>query len=328
MPRCRRCLAWLSCCALVFGRTAIADESADLLRTFRSQYRSASLALEQAYRQVRIFGTVTRYDGKGDFFYKGNFEIFRSGESGRSILTVSGSGKPNLLVGTITGTGGNREKKFEVEKKPTDKDYVISWFGPDRQFDLWVHAACFPATAPFAFNFKVELARDYILESKDLRLVSAKRIRRDDVDLVELVAEKTNPDQKIVEDRFYFRPSSWALVGWRFDFSQQSSPINSWHGIITYSEDGSPPKLKSVETWHEEAKAGVKKGRFVYDIEGTEFGDIPARQFTLASLGIEEPALLSAGTNRFWLISVNALVVFLLGLLIFIRAYRRRETLA
>jgi hypothetical protein len=150
-------------------------------------------------------------------------------------------------------------------------------------------------------------------------------VQRDESELIEVVTEKINPDGDPVHDRYYFVPDSWALAAWDVYFTRRSTPVDSWHGRITYSSSDDPSRIKTVENWHEASEAGVKKGRFFYEVEKITFRDTAAEEFTLASLGIEEPAPLTSGTDRFWLLILNGIVVLVLGLVAYRRMQRRKN---
>ena len=209
LPLTRRLL--FSCLAISFGFLevnshdhAVAEENADLIKIFQSEYPAAAARLEAAYEHVRLDGKLTRSDNKGKIISTDHVEILRDGRFAiRSEITLE-SFKPGLAVGTRFAGGGESEKSFEVFKNPNQANFTIASFGQKKSedFDRKALLNCYPAYAPYRFSFDVTPIWDYV-NQKFQRLLKAQPAKLDGVDVVEVVLEKTIPGEGVLQVTFF-----------------------------------------------------------------------------------------------------------------------------
>lgn len=307
----------LTLALLLFAMDGPLYGSNQALEQFQEEYDAASRQLELSYSSVMLSGSLSRSDGKGNPFYEGDFEVFRSGDSLRLDIRVTESGQDKLPVGTQTTRAGENAKAFAVTKSSPVGEYAITTFGPDETFWERTRISCFPAFAPYAIPNLQNPLREYILDANYMELVSARSVDFEGSESVKVEARRRHPDGKFAADVFYFQPATWAIMGWDVDTSTLET-VTSLHGRITYENAHDAIRVASVVTWRENER-GAKTDHFVYDIDSISFLPLADRVFTLASLGLEEPALTSDRRQGFNWIVLNVVIVVLLAIALYFR---------
>jgi hypothetical protein len=315
----------LMLCALV--QTGRADD-ADLRKLYESEYPAAVAKLENAYSHVRIVYNTHAYTDKGISLWATHVDYLREGKLVSAQGTALEPARPGWPVGSTQAFGGQREKYFEITKTPDQAKYTLQWFGGRDNFDLQMLANCFPAYVAYSFGGAPIMD---VVEKNHAQLVSAKPLKLDGLDTVEVVIQsQRRSDNATVQEDDYFLRSSWALLASTTVATlpgQTSRPIVACM-TASYESGSDAPKVKKVEIWHEfpwrsgTARLGLKS----YEISSVEFGPIPAEKFTLAAYGVEEPILPTASTRLFWMLVMSATVFLGLGIWLGLEARRRRRS--
>jgi hypothetical protein len=313
------CLLGLALCTMTKVR---ADDSSMLLEQFAKEYPQACAALQGHYDSVRIFGILERFDDRGRFSHKTQFEIFKDGQAIRLNHTVSEDNDGRVAAGTKTSVGGTSAKAFSVEKTAGNADYSLTRFGRDDQLQQRTRFSCFPAFAPYAVNFLSGPLSDALIGHEHVRPISARELMDGELPTLEIVFEKPGPKDGRLYDKFCFLKDSWALTEWTVQ-TPLNDDVNVWRGRVNYRSDGAIPTVRRAEFWHETTTDKTKRGQLIFDVERVEFASTDPAEFTLASLNMEEPLPSSPSDSRYFLIVANALAVAILGAWLW---YRRRGT--
>lgn len=297
--------------------------SADL---FRDQYAAKEAKLEQAYAHVKITTEIDGTDATGRFESGGQDEYLRNGQMLRRISTVLKSNSPKPEIGEVTAMGGMPEKFFILSKPSGSAKFQILSFGKQEPFGKYI--SFLPVFCPYcASGFRVI---DYI-NGKDARFSPANTTILDGRTVIELDSQFPVPKQADIFVRFYFLPDSYALAGWDLiGPALPSTPLKIRYWVkcrMIYAPGSDPPRLQMVDYWtYEPKKPGVKIDERRDTVTDIEFVKIPASQFTLAALGVNEPAMPGRSSSQIrWTLMLTGIGLAILGIIFAFLAHGRKR---
>jgi len=271
-----------------------------------------------------VVGNYTRATDTGKFLWKKSFEILRDGPLFRIELTALESTRETWPVGSTQAVGGSAEKYFEIEKKLGEERYSINWFGAKDGFEGRMRTDCSPVLVAYSFG---PVPLDEMLAGKTAKLSSVRPVNLNGVEVVEVTTESKQVDGTNADERYLFQRGSWALIDASATYKDLSGRVRLT-GRKAVSYDGNdPPIVKTVDEWYElpTDRAGEKRGRRAFEVTTVQFGPIPADRFSLASFGLEEPALPTTGRRVFWTLVMSAGLLLTMGVWFAAAARRRRK---
>lgn len=301
---------------------------AEILDEFRSEYPSAAARLNETYSHLKIVATETRTDGKGKPLWVVRGEYLREGDLVRSVRTTIASKTATATVGFERAIGGSPEKYFDISRPNNQRRFAFHDFGRETADDFATKArmACIPL---FATCCADAVRIDSFLKSPAVHLLSAESTVLDGSPVVIVIAEQVAPNIPRSEIHLYFLPGSWAFAGWTNPLlsgnESMSKPHTSLEVRVGYT-NRDPLKIKYIDKWTARPEApGMKLDEQSFSIESIEFGAIPASKFTLAALGVQEPAGPETKSKLRWFLLINGPLCAVVGTWLLIVFYRRRS---
>ena len=125
--------------------------SQDLLRKFQTEYPTAAAKLEEAYSHVKI-DTTEELTADGKLLWTERLELWREAKAIRVKRNVLQSTDLRWPVGSFGSLGTDGTTCFDVYRLPDDKDFTFTQFGPDRDFEMRVHAICSPVFGAYCIS--------------------------------------------------------------------------------------------------------------------------------------------------------------------------------
>lgn len=308
----------LSALAGIGGLMPAIASAVDLRQQFLAEYPAAVKRLEQPIEHIRMSVRRRSYSNGDKVGASLPVEYVREGICYRLTETFA-SPVPDQPEPMRVQIGyGNRYSTL------SKKGGIDKWNGPgtyvpldQRRNSTGPHPRDRTTLQPLFAPTCADAVRvaDYLQQS-GTSVGAATKTTLDGQNVVEIDAmDQTNgaPNRY----RFFFLPSSWALVGWDADLTiaetkakptavnKGSAPAGptrfSTHGRATYDRDVEAPKLKTFERWTLVPERGNAKLAHVrYEVDSIEFDPIPREEFSIANYGLIDPLYDPARGWRWW----------------------------
>lgn len=325
--------AWISggfLAAVTLAALASPCRGADLLAKFRQDYPRASEKLQESYSHVTVQTTERRTDRQGRFMWSENCTYLRNGLAFRKVATVteSGNARSGPAVGYIAASGGTPAKFFSMGKDPGQEQYSLTRFGAIDQSDFLALAqvSCRPLFAAYCGD--VTVIRKFIAFPY-VHLVSARERLLDGKRVVEILVNETPTQGAHSQLRLYFQPDTWAFAGWTQPVLGPHDKMTDPHSNIELRigyVNGNSFELASIDRWEASTLSPDRRtDELRISVNSIQFGSLPADQFTMGALGMDEPGSTRVGTSFHYFLLANALVLIALAVCFSVLASKRRR---
>jgi hypothetical protein len=300
---------------------------ADAIGEFRAQYAAASTRLDNAYSHVKIVDTETMTDKKGALLWVFRGEYLRESELCRSFQTIMQSNVSGVSPGFERVFGGGAQKSFDIFKNADRKHFTFKDFGAPTRIEFTSNARdrCLPLFVTTCFD---EMSvKDYIVSS-NTHILSADKIEFNDTEVIDVVIDQTGSGVSRANSHYYFLPVSFALAGVTCPVLLKNESADAPHESVELRvsyEKNDALKMRQIDRWTGVPNSTVRANEHKYEIKSTEFGPIPADQFTLAALGVPEPVLRGRSRETSWFLLINGPLFLALGIFFAIAAHRRKR---
>jgi hypothetical protein len=302
--------------------------NADLLDQFRQEYPAAAEKLNAAYGHVDIQTSETLFDDNGGVKWQFHCQYLREGKYFRKFQTFVSAGTSDPTYNAVRVMGGSSDKYFDIQKSGDEPQFRITAFGPIED-DAFVKRGATDCLPLYASCYADAIDVQQYISDPAVRLVSAKTVFRGGVSVVDIVADVSIAGEPHNQVQFYFFPDSWALAGFSWPELSGSMSPNDPHKSIEQRVEylgNDPPQIKSIDrwettTWEPESRLGESK----ISVDSIAFGPVNEEKFTLADLGVAEPAVPSTGLRMLWMLSINGPLLAGYGIVFWVVSRRKKR---
>ena len=247
------------------------------------------LAVERSYRHVKITVKETRYED-GAVYSIADHTIYRDNDNIKQLVRYTETQNPNVAPGTVFVHGWTNMYTYDLRRVSDTDEYEILSYNLLHGFGTAAEAQNTPLFAAFClFEFTLS---DYLSSPRTTILSVESEVvgGRDVFSIYTQFVTPGSPD-KTVRYRLYFDRNSFLFLGLTGYWSPKDADALYFERRLVYQEAPNASKLKSVIQWSASPKdPSAKNVQFEDDFRSVLYGPIAATEFSLASLGVEEPS--------------------------------------